>query len=170
VSAIATPSATAYLAGKYLTFRLETEEFGMPILRVREIIGVMPITRVPGAPKAIRGVINLRGKVIPVMDLRERFGFPPKEYGPHTCIIVVQFAGPGGVEMLRGMVVDEVSEVVNLAAEQLEPPPTYGLPVSTETVLGIGKYQERVLVLLDTETLLSRTKFMDEPGRVPAGR
>lgn len=112
------------LAGKYLTFRLAAEDYGIEILKVREIIGMMVITRLPQAPASIRGVLNLRGTVIPVLDLRIRFGLPAIEDSSRTCIIVVQIEHNGSPLNL-GILVDEVSEVVSITDDQTEPPPVW---------------------------------------------
>ena len=142
------------LAGKYLTFRLDVEEFGLEILKVQEIIKMMDITRVPRTPAFVRGVINLRGKVIPVVDLRLKFEMEPKEATDKTCIIVVTVKrGTGAVVM--GVIVDEVSEVMDVAAGNIEPPPSFGGVVDTSFILGMGKVGERVVTLMDVDKVLS---------------
>lgn len=141
-------------AGKYLTFFLSNEEYGLKILTVHEIIGMMPVTRVPRTPDFIRGVLNLRGKVIPVVDLRIRFGMDVVE-SQDVCIIVVQVRG---IQM--GIVVDRVSEVVTVAADDIEPPPSFGFDVPTDFLLGIGKSQGRVKLLLDIDHVLTATEFV----------
>lgn len=146
---------TAHLAGKYMTFKLADEEYGLEILRVREIIGLMSITRVPRAQDFIRGVINLRGRVIPVVDLRLKFGMERTEPTDQTVIIVVQ-CEVGGRELTMGLLVDEVLEVLNIAADQLEPPPNFGDElVDTGFLLGIGKSERRVIFLLDIARVLA---------------
>lgn len=141
-------TGTAYLAGKYLTFMLGPETYGLDILKVQEIIGLLPITRVPKAPDSIRGVINLRGKVIPVMNLASRFGLPSREDTARTCIIVVEMTrGESSVTM--GLIVDEVSEVVSIEAENIEPAPDLGASVDAAYLLGMGKIGEKVVMLLD---------------------
>lgn len=147
----------AQIAGKYLTFFLGKEEYGLEILKVREIIGMMEITPVPRTPDFIRGVINLRGKVIPVIELRLKFGMETVAQTNETCIIVVQ---AGGVEM--GIVVDRVSEVIDIAAEEIQEAPSFGTAVDTDYILGIGKSAGRVKLLLDIDKVLSR----DEMGEV----
>jgi len=142
--------------GKFLTFFLATEEYGLEILKVHEIIGMMPITRVPRTPPFIRGVINLRGKVIPVVDLRLKFGMESKEQTEETCIIVVQAQG---VEM--GIIVDKVSEVLDIAAQEIDDPPYFGTDVQTDYLLGIGKSAERVRLLLDIDKVLSSQEVID---------
>ena len=136
-------------AGKYLTFRLAQEEYGLEILKVREIIGIMDITAVPRTPDFIQGVINLRGKVIPVIDLRRKFDMPGSERTEETCIIVVDV---GAIEM--GIVVDKVSEVMNIPGEQIEDAPSFGASVDTRFILGMGKANGRVTILLDIAKVL----------------
>src|SRR5574344_3063666 len=123
---------------KLLTFSLGEEGYGVSILKVKEIIGMMDITPVPKTPEFIKGVINLRGKIIPVMDLRLKFGMQEKEYNERTCIIVVEI-NLNGNERLLGVVVDMVSEVVTMNSDQIEPPPEYGSNNNTNFILGIGK-------------------------------
>lgn len=144
----------AVRAGKYLTFRLAEEEYGIGILKVQEIIVAMEITRVPRLPEFIRGVINLRGRVIPVIDLRRKFGLPDAERTPKACIVVVQVA-LSGREATMGVFVDQVSEVLDVPAGQLEAAPEFGAGVTTEFLLGIGKIGKRVVMLLDADRVLS---------------
>ena len=152
--------------GKYLTFFLAAEEYGLEILKVREIIGLMPITRVPRTPPAVLGVINLRGKVIPVLDLRLRLGMDGDAAAERPCIIVVQAQG---VEL--GVMVDQVSEVVDVPAEEIEEPPSFGTEVETEFLLGIAKSQGKVKLLLDIDHVLSRQEVgqLREVGADAAG-
>ena len=138
------------LGGKYLTFFLAQEEYGIEILKVREIIGMMDITPVPQTPAHIRGVVNLRGKVIPVVDLRSKFGMAPVEQTEETCIIVVQAAG-----MEMGMVVDKVSEVLDIAPADIEETPSFGSDVDTTYILGVGKSNGRVRLLLDIDKVVT---------------
>jgi purine-binding chemotaxis protein CheW len=138
-------------AGKFLTFYLAGEEYGLEILKVREIIGMLPITRVPRTAHHILGVINLRGKVIPVIDLRLKFGLPSVEHTEETCTIVVQAHG-----IVMGIVVDKVSEVLDISAADIENTPSFGMEVRTEYILGIGKAQGRVRILLDIDKVLTR--------------
>ena len=142
------------LAGKYMTFKLAEEEYGLEILKVREIIGLMDITRVPGTAGYIRGVINLRGKVIPVVDLRLKFDMPRTEATDQTVIIVVQYSTSRG-DYTMGILVDEVLEVLNIDAEQIEPPPSFGSGVHADFILGIGKAENRVIFLLDIGRVLT---------------
>ncbi|MFT5086538.1 MAG: purine-binding chemotaxis protein CheW [Candidatus Latescibacterota bacterium] len=143
------------LGGKYLTFFLEQEEYGLEILKVREIIGVMDITPVPRTPDFICGVINLRGKVIPVVDLRLKFAMQKIEQTNETCIIVVQ-----AQELEMGIVVDRVSEVIDIPTGDIQPPPTFGnKTISIDYILGIGKTGERIKLLLNIDKVLSRTEM-----------
>jgi len=135
--------------GKYLTFFLAGEEYGLEILKVQEIIGMMDITPVPRTPDHVRGVLNLRGKVIPIIDLRTKFGMPPAERTSETCIIVVE-----ANRLQTGILVDQVSEVLNISSEQIEDPPAFGIEVRTDFILGIGKAENRVKLLLDLDKIL----------------
>jgi purine-binding chemotaxis protein CheW len=135
---------------KFLTFFLGEEEYGIEILRVREIIGMMPITWVPRTPEFIRGVLNLRGKVIPVVDLRLKFGMEAAEETEETCIIVVQ----SGDEMV-GAVVDKVSEVLDIVGEDIVDAPSLGSGVDTQYLMGIGKSEENIKLLLDIDRVLA---------------
>jgi len=135
---------------KLLTFSLGGEGYGVSILKVKEIIGMLEITPVPRTPEFIKGVINLRGKIIPVMDLRLKFGMPQQEYNERTCIIVVE-ATLNGNQRLIGVVVDMVSEVVNITSDEIEPPPEYGMNLEHNFILGIGKIKERVVIIIDIE-------------------
>ena len=141
-------------AGKYLTFRLGTEEFGIRVIQVREIIGMQDVTRVPQTPAYLKGVINLRGKVTPVVCLRQKFGMPEVEYTARTCIIVVQIASEAG-PVTVGAVVDGVSEVATLAASDIEDTPDFGSSVEIPYILGMAKTKGRVRILLDIDAALS---------------
>ena len=140
--------------GKYLTFTLAEEEYGIGILKIKEIIGMLPITSVPQTPDFVKGVINLRGKVIPVMDLRLRFGMSSIEYTERTCIIVVEIAGQSGT-ILVGIVVDAVSEVLNIKGDDIEKTPTFGTKLNTDYILGMAKMEGGVKILLDIDQVLS---------------
>ncbi len=142
------------LTGKYLTFKLDDEAYGLRILKVQEIIGIMPITHVPKMPRFIRGVINLRGKVIPLVDLRLKFMLAGQPDTERTCVIVVQVTGPTG-ELTTGLIVDEVSEVLDVHGDQIEPPPSFGVSVDTAFLLGMGKIGGKVIMLLDVERVLT---------------
>ena len=141
-------------AGKYLTFGLGKEEFAIQVLRVREIMGVQDITAVPQTPSYVKGVINLRGKVIPVVDLRLRFGLPEQEYTQRTCIVVVQIE-QGATRMLTGVVVDEVSEVLTLQSGDIEDTPDFGRGVATPYLLGMAKIKGKVKILLDINMVMT---------------
>ena len=147
-------SRSKELAGKFLTFCSGDEEFGLGILKVQEIIGLMKVTRVPRVSSYIRGVINLRGKVIPIIDLRSRFQFDETPDTDRTCIVVVQ-VDRGNDQVTMGIVVDEVSEVMDVAAVQIEPPPRFASTVGTNFLVGLAKVGERVIMLLDIDRLLS---------------
>ncbi|MGD0435208.1 MAG: chemotaxis protein CheW [Bryobacteraceae bacterium] len=141
-------------AGKYLTFGLGNEEFAIQVLRVREIMGVQQITAVPQTPGYVKGVINLRGKVIPVVDLRLKFGLPEIEYTQRTCIIVVQIeSGSGKVQI--GVIVDAVSEVLTLQSGEIENTPDFGSGVATPYLLGMAKIKGKVKILLDIDKVLA---------------
>jgi purine-binding chemotaxis protein CheW len=139
---------------KYLTFQLGGESHGLEILKVQEIIGIMAVTRVPRTPGFVRGVINLRGKVIAVIDLRLKFSMPARADTDRTCIIVVQVADDVR-QVTMGIIVDEVSEVQTIDVSQIEPPPSFGTTVDTDFILGMGKAGERVVILLDVDRVLS---------------
>jgi len=141
-------------AGKFLVFQLDQEEFGIRVLKVREIMGIQAITPVPHCPAHIKGVINLRGKIIPVIDLRLRFGLAPLEYSARTCIVVVQI-GEGAEAMLMGVVVDGVAEVLNVAEADVEKAPEFGGEVDTSYLLGIAKVKGKVKLLLDIDKAIS---------------
>jgi purine-binding chemotaxis protein CheW len=143
------------LAGKYMTFQLAREEYGLEILKVREIIGLMEITRVPRTRDFVRGVINLRGKVIPVVDLRLKFGMDPCEATDQTVIIVVQ-CNVDGRALTMGLLVDQVLEVLSIDGGQIEPAPSLGhAAVEDEFILGVGKHDKRIVFLLDIARILS---------------
>ncbi|MBI9075241.1 MAG: chemotaxis protein CheW [Desulfatibacillum sp.] len=139
--------------GKYLTFALQGQEFGLDILKIREIIGMMPIRAIPRAPSHIKGVINLRDQVIPVMDLRLRFGMEAKEYTDRTCIVVLEMETPEK-KVFMGVVVDSVSEVMDIVASQIEDISTFGATIQTGYVLGMAKMENGVKLLLDMENVL----------------
>ncbi len=145
-------------AGKYLTFALGKEQYGLEILKVREIIGYMEITAVPQTPMYVKGVINLRGQVIPVVDLRAKFGMETSETTEETCIIVVEI-GQGGHGFSTGIVVDHVEEVLDIAGEDIEPAPQFGSAVNTDFILGMGKIGDSVKILLDIDMVLAGDDF-----------
>lgn len=142
------------LAGKYLIFKVADEEYGVAILKVRELIGLMEITHVPRTPPWVRGILNLRGKVVPVIDLRVKFGMSRAEATDQNVIIVLQFANAAGAPIM-GVLVDEASEVLDLRAPQIEPPPSFGVQaVDADFILGVAKSDARVIFLLDLDRVL----------------
>ena len=141
-------TVAASMAGKYLTFKLGPEIYGIEILCVQEIIGLLPITRIPKVTEYIRGVINLRGKVIPVMSLSRRFGVPDRDDTSLTCVIVIELARNLDT-VTMGIVVDEVSEVINIGAENIEAPPDLGGASGDKFLRGMGKVEGKVVILLD---------------------
>ena len=140
--------------GKYLTFSLASEEYGIGILKIKEIIGMMPITTVPQTPHFVKGVINLRGKVIPVIDLRLRFDMEGIGYTERTCIIVVEITGQTGT-ILIGIVVDSVSEVLSIKADDIEDTPAFGTKLDTDFIMGMAKLGGGVKILLDIDKVLN---------------
>lgn len=148
--------------GKFLTFVLGKEEYGLRIQHVKQIIGMMDITSVPDMPKEIKGIINLRGRIVPVVDLRLKFGMEAKAYTDRTCIIVVEDISEG--KDLVGLVVDAVSDVANVAEGQIDPPPRLGGREKEGSVVGIGKVKGKVILILDVARLLSGAErnFQDE--------
>lgn len=149
----------ADLAGKYLSFRVGGEDYGLKILRVQEIIGMQEITGIPRTPDFVKGVINLRGKVIPVIDLRLKFGMEEAEVSRKTCIIVVQVGGADAGDVIMGVVVDEVSEVLEISSEQIEPPPGFGARIETDFILGMAKTEDAVKILLDLDRVLTSSEL-----------
>jgi len=157
-------SSAKGLGGKYLTFSLGNEEYGVSILKVREIIGIMEITAVPHTPSYIKGVINLRGRVIPVLELRVKFGMERQDFSERTCIIVVEVRGATETVQV-GMLVDSVSEVLTLGEEEIEPPPTFGSAgLDTDSLLGMGKVKGQVKILLDVDKVIGEGELQRLPG------
>ena len=150
MEALAEKKETSAHAGKYLTFALGNEEYGIEILRVREIIGLMDITTVPQTPGYMKGVVNLRGKVIPVIDLRLKFSMPEEEHTQETCVIVVEVNNTQ-----IGIIVDSVSEVVDIGGGEIEEPPDFGQGIDTDFIMGLGKVKEKIIILLAIEAVLS---------------
>jgi purine-binding chemotaxis protein CheW len=148
------------LSGKYLTFTLGAEEFGLQILKVREIIGYMDITAVPRAPHDVRGVINLRGQVVPIVDMRARFEMEPAEVTDQTCIIVVEVRA-GRQSFHTGIIVDNVCEVLDIDDKDIEPTPQFDGSMDTSFILGMGKINNAVKILLDIDKVLSAKELMD---------
>lgn len=146
--------------GKYLTFSLAGEEYGIGILKVKEIIGIMPITPVPQTDGYVKGVINLRGKVIPIIDLRAKFAMEAAEYTERTCIIVVEITG-GDRKIMMGIIVDSVSEVLNIKPADIADTPTFGATMDTAYILGMAKMGGGVKILLDIDRVLSNREIED---------
>jgi purine-binding chemotaxis protein CheW len=153
-TATETKSATAALAGKYLTVVLENEAYGLNVLKIREIIRHQKITPVPQMPAFVKGVINLRGRVIPIVDLRVKFGLKA-EFGERTCIVVVQIKLPTDQVVQMGLIVDSVEEVVNLTAAEIEPTPDFGAKIDTTYLLGMAKVKGQVKTLLDLDRVVA---------------
>jgi purine-binding chemotaxis protein CheW len=151
-------TSEALETAQYLTFALAGEEFAIDILRVKEIIEYTPPTTVPMTPASIRGVINVRGSVVPVVDLAVRFGLPPGEVTKRSCIVIVE-VDLGGENAMMGIVTDAVNEVTYLTADDIEPPPNFGTQVAIEFLLGFGKIDERFVLLLDVNRVLSAEEF-----------
>ena len=145
--------ALADKEGKYLTFALAHEEYGLEILKVREIIGYIDVTAIPQTPRDIKGVINLRGQVIPVVDLRAKFGMETSEITEQTCIIVVEIT-QSGRKFNTGIIVDRVQEVLDIAGKDIEEAPQFGSAVNTDFILGMAKVGESVKILLDIDRVL----------------
>ena len=140
--------------GKYLTFALGSEEYGLEILTVREIIGYMDITSVPQTPDYVKGVINLRGAIVPIVDLRQRFQMEPLEYGPTTVVVVLRVKGAER-ERVMGIVVDAVSDVYNIPEDDFRPAPKNGNPVVLDSIRSLATVQEKMVILLDIDHLLN---------------
>lgn len=140
--------------GKYLTFTLADEAYGIGILKIKEIIGMMPVTPVPQTPEFVKGVINLRGKVIPVIDLRRRFGMETIDYSERACTIVVEIEKNADI-LEVGIVVDSVSEVLSIKGEDIEDTPEFGTNLKTDDILGMAKIQGGVKILLDIDTVFN---------------
>ncbi|MFA5903623.1 MAG: chemotaxis protein CheW [Desulfobacula sp.] len=152
--------ATTIKTGKYLTFSLEKEEYGIGILKVKEIIGMMPITSVPRTPEYVKGVVNLRGKVIPVLDLRTKFEMPSIPYTERTCIIVVEIDSMAST-ILIGIVVDSVCEVLNIREEEIEETPKFGTQLKHDYILGMAKRDGGVKILLNIDRVLSSEEITE---------
>ena len=152
------------MAGKYLTFNLAGEEYGLETHKVKEIIGLMNITALPLIPDFVKGVINLRGKVIPVIDLRLKFSMKEIEHTQKTCIIVVEIID-GGVDAQIGIIVDSVSEVLNVASDDLEDTPEFGVDLNTDFILGMAKSKDKVRTLLDINNVLGAEEIGELTGK-----
>lgn len=150
-----------------LTFALGEEHYGVFILNVKEIVGMMPITRVPNTPSFIKGIVNLRGNIIPIMDIRLKFGIEEIPYNERTCIIIIQINVKGKGKLI-GVVVDAVSEVVNILAEDVEPPPEYGIQAEDNFIVGIGKVKNKVIIILDIDKVVKcpeMVKMLEKQGK-----
>lgn len=148
------PAALTGLAGKYLTFRLANEEYGIEIMKVQEIIGLMPVTQVPRVPDYVRGVINLRGRIIPTIDLRAKFGLERIADTEKTCIIVVEILSAKG-KVSVGIIVDEVAEVLDVGADEVDRAPEFGTSLSMDFILAVGIVKGGVKILLDIDKVLT---------------
>lgn len=144
--------------GKYVTFLLNKENYGIPIKKVKEIIGMMEITHIPKTQSYIKGVVNLRGKIIPLMDLRLKFGMAEKPYNERTCIIVIE-VHLTETQRLVGIVVDAVSDVVKIQKGDIESPPEYNAQSEGDVLIGIGKLKDKVILILDIEKILNRDEI-----------
>lgn len=141
--------------GKYLTFSLKDEEYGIEILKVKEIIGMIGITTIPQTPPYVKGVVNLRGKIIPVIDMRLKFGMAAAPYTERTCVIVVEISGRDRGNFFMGIVVDSVSEVLNIKEAEIEDAPNFGAQMDTAYILGLAKTGSGVKILLEIDKVLS---------------
>ena len=139
---------------QYLAFKLEAEVFALDVAKVREILDFTTVTRVPQTPDFMRGVINLRGSMVPVMDLRLKFGMSATEKTVNTCVIVVEMEVTGEI-MILGVLADSVQEVIDLEPEQIKPPPRIGTKLNTEFILGMGKHNETFMMILDIDKVVS---------------
>ena len=148
-------TAAVSLAGKYLTFGLGKESYGIGVLKIREIIRMFEITPVPELPEHVRGVINLRGKIIPVIDLRTRFGMEHHDTGERSCIVVVQMTSVSHEKCQMGLIVDGVEEVILIREEEIEPPPRFGGALHARYILGMIKVKDKVKTLLDIDQVLA---------------
>jgi len=146
---------TRVVAGKYLTFRLGNESYGVTVLKVREIIRLQALTLVPQMPEYIKGVVNLRGKIVPVIDLRLKFGLEDIRDGEQTCIVVVQITTSSQSAVTMGVIVDGVEEVIQISTTDVEPAPDFGTQVDTQYILGMAKIKGVVKILLDIDQVVS---------------
>jgi purine-binding chemotaxis protein CheW len=149
---------TAAAAGKYLTFRLASEEYGLEILKVKEIIGIMRVTKIPKTPDYVRGVINLRGAVIPIIELRNKFGLAEISDTAETCVIVVEII-KSGIPIHLGILTDSVSEVIDISEPEIEDTPSFGVQVDTEYILGMAKTKGGIKILLNIEKVLTESEI-----------
>jgi len=145
--------------GRFLTFQLGEETYGIPIKKAKEIIGVMPITHIPKAQGYIKGVINLRGKILPVIDLRSKFGMEAKQYGDRTCIIVIEVEVAASIRSV-GIAVDTVSEVMNIAKGDIEPTPQVDVQIDEDFFGGLGKLKEKIVIILNIDKILNNKEVI----------
>lgn len=145
---------------QYITFLLDQEEYALELLKIREIIAFRPLTRVPGLGGFIKGILNLRGVIVPVFDPREKFGLPRRDYDPHTVIFILELMG-----RLMGLVVDSACDVIELHPQDIQPTPAFSTPIAREYIRGIGSVDERMVVLLDADGLLNDQELaaLDHP-------
>ncbi len=148
---------------QYLTFKLDDETFALTIGKVREVLDFTSVTRVPQTPEYMRGVINLRGSVVPVMDLNLKFGMAQTEQTVNTCIIIVEIAMEGETTIL-GALADSVQEVLELEPEQIEPPPKIGTKLRTEFIKGMGKHNDEFIIILDIDKVFSADEIASVAG------
>lgn len=149
----------ADLAGKYLTFEIGDESYGLQILRVQEIIKMQEITKIPRTPEFVEGVINLRGRIMPVIDMRKAFGMEERETSRNTCIIIVEVQR-GEASTILGVVVDRVAEVLEISAGDIEPAPSFGAHVETQFILGMAKSKDSVNILLDINKIVEEDMLL----------
>jgi purine-binding chemotaxis protein CheW len=154
------PAPGQDLAGKYLTFFLAGERYGIRLTQVREILGALDITPVPQTAEFLLGVINLRGKVIPVMDLRTRFGQEYRQFDERTCIVVVEVTGSEGQRLLMSLVADQVDEVVNVGAEEVDPSPSFSTEVDSSYIMGLARASGGVRILLDVDRIVRDSRLV----------
>jgi len=155
---------------KFLTFCLGQEEYGLPILAVREIIGLIDVTPLPQTPAFVKGVINLRGKIIPVIELRSKFGLPTVDYTAETCILVVEVAGEeeGSGSFQLGIIVDSVREVLDISRSNIEPPPNFGTSIPRSSIQGMGKVKDKVVILLNINSVGAKQGLEKISGDIEA--
>ncbi|MBU0909347.1 MAG: chemotaxis protein CheW [Proteobacteria bacterium] len=146
--------STKSISGKYLTFLLGDESYGVEIMKIKEIIGMIPVTTLPKTPSYVKGIINLRGKVIPVIDLRSKFGLASKNTTERTCIVVTEIKKSDGIVLLS-FIVDSVSEVINITADDIESAPSFGPNSVPENISGVAKRDKKIIILLDIEAVLA---------------
>lgn len=156
-------TAESLTTHQYLTFFIAEEEYAVGILKVREILEYETLTRVPGAPAAVRGVINLRGSVVPVVDLAVKFGLPEGEVTRRTCVVIVEVEN-AGEKTVMGVIADAISQVVDLPAEAIEPPPNFGTKVNLDYLIGMGRNNNKFLLVLDIDKVLSLAELSSVAG------